>query len=249
MNDYTLAHGSHTNPEDGRCAMEWVAFIAGEPHTDQPACVDVALRRFGVGLNDNLPDDLRQQLRPYLARMIGTADDGRTQERLYLLADWAIRHAAAAAQDAVGRTDLGDRLRAIPSIVDKSSAKSAEEVAREVHADAYAAAYAAADAAAAAAAAYAYADAAYAAYAAAAAAAYAAAAYAAYAAAAAAAYAAAAYAAYAAAAAAAYAADAKRQMWVRLLPSALDLLDRMLPGEVIELSAPVAERAVEVLSA
>ena len=37
--DYTLAYGTHANPEDGRCAMEWVSHLAGEPHSDQPRCV------------------------------------------------------------------------------------------------------------------------------------------------------------------------------------------------------------------
>ena len=34
--DYTLAYGTHATPEDGRCAMEWVSHLAGEPHSDQP---------------------------------------------------------------------------------------------------------------------------------------------------------------------------------------------------------------------
>ena len=35
--EYWLAHGPHATPEDGRCAMEWVSYLAGEPHSDQPA--------------------------------------------------------------------------------------------------------------------------------------------------------------------------------------------------------------------
>ena len=67
--------GSHDKREAGLCAMEWVAYLAGEEHSDSPQCVDPVLRRFSIGLNDNLPDDLRQQLRPYLARMIGTTNE------------------------------------------------------------------------------------------------------------------------------------------------------------------------------
>jgi regulator of protease activity HflC (stomatin/prohibitin superfamily) len=228
---YFLSEGSHATREKGMCAMEWVAYIAGEEHSDAPVCVDPALRRFGIALNDNLPDDLRQRLRPYLARMIGTAGDGLTQGRLWMLADWAVRVAAAEAQDVSGRRDLGDKLRAVEPIVDKQTAKAAERVAREVRAYASAAAYAAAadDAAAYAAAAAASADAA--AYAAA---------YAAYAAAASAS------AASASTASAASVADARRAMWEKLLPSALDLLDRMLPTEQLVVPAlpDVAEELV-----
>ena len=52
--DYTLAYGTHATPEDGRCAMEWVSYIAGEPHSDQPGCVSPVLRAFCIALNDGL---------------------------------------------------------------------------------------------------------------------------------------------------------------------------------------------------
>jgi hypothetical protein len=45
----------------------------------------------GIGLNDCLPDDRRQTLRPLLARCIGTAGDGMTERRRYMALDWLIR--------------------------------------------------------------------------------------------------------------------------------------------------------------
>ena len=74
--DYALAYGTHATPEDGRCAMEWVSYLAGEAHSDEPACVSPVLRAFCTTLNDSLEDVPRQRLRPYLARTIGTATDG-----------------------------------------------------------------------------------------------------------------------------------------------------------------------------
>jgi hypothetical protein len=211
-NPYFLSRGSHATAAEGRCAMEWVAYVAGEPHSDSPKCVCPALRRFGIGINDSLPDDLRQQLRPYLGRMIGTADDGRTQERLFMLADWAIHVPAVEAQVAVGREDAAAELRSVPPVVDRASARAAAAAAADADDAADAAAYAATAAAAAAAD-----DAAYAA----------------------------AYAATAAAYAAA--AAARRQMWEKLLPSALDLLDRMLPKELVEMPEQQACRLNEVV--
>jgi hypothetical protein len=233
-NPYFLSRGSHATAAEGRCAMEWVAYVAGEPHSDSPKCVCPALRRFGIGINDSLPDDLRQQLRPYLGRMIGTADDGRMRERLFMLVDWAVHVPAVEAQVAVGREDAADRLRAIPPIVGRDSARAAAKIIRAADAThaayaAYAAAYATATAAAAAATDDAATAAAY---------------DAAYAAADAAAYAAADAAAYAAAHAAA---AARRQMWERLLSSALDLLDRMLPKELVEMPEQQACRLNEVV--
>lgn len=76
MSDYWLSMGKHASPEEGMCAMEWVAYLAGEKHTDHPKCVDPTLRNFLVAMNDGLEDFARQRLRPYLARCIGTAGDG-----------------------------------------------------------------------------------------------------------------------------------------------------------------------------
>jgi hypothetical protein len=89
--EYWLAHGAHATPDDGRCAMEWVSYLAGEPHSDQPACVSPALRAFCVSLNDNLAGERRQRLRPYLTRTIGTAQDGLDGARGWMAADWLIR--------------------------------------------------------------------------------------------------------------------------------------------------------------
>jgi hypothetical protein len=90
-NEYTLSYGPHATPEEGRCAMEWVSYLAGEPHSDQPACVSGVLRAFCTALNDSLEDAPRQTLRPYLARTIGTADDGRDEARSWMAMDWLIR--------------------------------------------------------------------------------------------------------------------------------------------------------------
>jgi hypothetical protein len=185
---YELKSGSHESREAGMCAMEWVAYIAGEGHTDSPVCVDVALRRFSIGLNDALPHDLRQQLRPYLARMVGTANDGLQQKRLFMLADWAVHVPAVEALEAAGRKDLADSLRAVPPVVDVKSARAAYADAADAAADAAATAGAVA------------------------------------------------YASGVGGGGVVYAVNAaRRAMWERLLPSALGLLDRMLPTETVEI--------------
>jgi hypothetical protein len=89
--DYTLAWGTHASPDDGRCAMEWVSYLAGEPHGDHPRCVSPVLRAFCTTLNDTLENEPRQRLRPYLARTIGTADDGLDEARSWMAMDWLIR--------------------------------------------------------------------------------------------------------------------------------------------------------------
>jgi hypothetical protein len=96
QDDYRLAAGPHRRPGTGRCAMEWVAHLAGEPHSDAPRSVSPVLAAFARTLNDALGDADRQRLRPYLARTIGTAGDGRDAERAALCAEWLARECAPA---------------------------------------------------------------------------------------------------------------------------------------------------------
>jgi hypothetical protein len=269
MKDYTLTRGRHAYPADGRCAMEWVAYIAGEPHSDHPACVDPVLGEFGRAWNDALDDDTRQRLRPYLARMIGTANDGRSLERSRMCLDWLARTHTPAWLELAGLTEHARALRGLGPIASPVALNAAAGAAGDAAWDAVGAA-AAGDAVGAAAARDAAGAAARAAARAAAGdaardAAWAAAGDAAWNAANAAwnaAWAAAGDAAWIAAwdaagnaardaawdAAGNAARDALAATVKALQASAFDLLDRMLPGEVLEFPAPVAERAAEVCS-
>jgi hypothetical protein len=235
-NPYRLARGPHNTAADGLCAMEWVSFIAGENHTDQPVCVDLPLRSFCIGLNDDLDDEQRQRLRPYLGRCIGTTGDGRTSERGYMCLDWIVRTYTPTWLELAGLADDAAALRALPEIVDLDTAKVAGPVVRASQKKADAAWTAAGDAA----------------WTAAGDAARAAAGDAARAAARTAAWTAARDAAWTAARAAAgdaawTAAGAALASTVKALQdSAFDLLDRMLPKVMIDLPEPVAERAREV---
>jgi hypothetical protein len=96
MSDYRLAAGPHRRPGTGRCAMEWVAYLAGEPHSDAPRTVSPVLAAFARTLNDALGDADRQRLRPYLARSIGTAGDGLDAERAQACARWLADECAPA---------------------------------------------------------------------------------------------------------------------------------------------------------
>jgi hypothetical protein len=41
-----LEAGAHSNPEEGMCAMELVAYVAGEPFTDRPQCTSKVIGAF-----------------------------------------------------------------------------------------------------------------------------------------------------------------------------------------------------------
>jgi hypothetical protein len=121
--DYTLSRGAHATAQDGRCAMEWVSYLAGEAHSDHPACVCPVLREISVKFNDAMPDAQRQRLRPYLARMIGTADDRRSSRRAYRLVDWVSREIVPRALASAGRADLAGTLSALAPVRDFATAQ------------------------------------------------------------------------------------------------------------------------------
>ncbi|HTU27755.1 MAG TPA: hypothetical protein VMF07_00110 [Solirubrobacteraceae bacterium] len=125
--DYTLSHGTHATPEEGRCAMEWVSYLAGEEHSDSPACVSPVLRALCIALNDGLPPGPRQRLRPYLTRTIGTAGDGLDEQRAWLAMDWLIRTYAPRWLSIVSLDEEAERLASGPAITGPEPLRTAME--------------------------------------------------------------------------------------------------------------------------
>ena len=130
LDTLNLATGAHDTAEDGMCLMEAVAHLAGEEHSDRPACVSPVLGDFGRSLNDKLDDELRQSLKPFIPALIGTAGDGLDETRGYLALDWLIRTYSPAWLDLAGLTGEAQQLRSLRCIADLASACSAGPVVR-----------------------------------------------------------------------------------------------------------------------
>ena len=134
--DYALSYGTHATPQDGRCAMEWVSHLAGEPHSDSPACVSPVLRAMCIALNDGLDHEPRQRLRPYLARTIGTAGDGYDTARGWLAIDWLIRVYTPAWLEPAGLSEAARGLAGLDPITDADRLPAAVERLGDVRAQA-----------------------------------------------------------------------------------------------------------------
>jgi hypothetical protein len=68
-----LGRGRHRSPAHGACFLEYTALLAGEPFSDDPACVDGELAAVLRHANDTLSPADRQRLVPLLGRAIGLA--------------------------------------------------------------------------------------------------------------------------------------------------------------------------------
>ncbi|HEY4018352.1 MAG TPA: hypothetical protein VGM75_06675 [Pseudonocardiaceae bacterium] len=68
-----LAPGRHRDPGEGRCLLELVSVLAGEPWTDHPRCVHPVLASIARRANDACTDAGRDALIPLALPLIGTA--------------------------------------------------------------------------------------------------------------------------------------------------------------------------------
>src|SRR5579875_2233414 len=126
-----LRPGLHRDRQEGLCLMEAVAWFAGEPHTDRPACVSPLLAAAGRTLNDELPDARRQELVPLIPRLAWTAGDGLDERRGYMALDWVVRVWAPAWLDGAGLTVQAAALRSLRPVTGRA-AVAAARVALEV---------------------------------------------------------------------------------------------------------------------
>jgi hypothetical protein len=147
LDTLTLDQGNHNGPDDGTCLMEAVALFADEPFGANPRCVSQVLKTFGIRLNDTLPDDKRQLLKPLIPQLVGTAGDGYDEVRSYMALDWLIRTWTPAWLDLAGLTGEATALRDLRRIVDLVAAQQAGPVVRAAATKARAAWDAAGDAA------------------------------------------------------------------------------------------------------
>jgi hypothetical protein len=147
LDTLVLDQGAHDSRDDGVCLLEAVAWWVDQDHSDSPPCVSPVLRTFGTKLNDVLPDGRRQQLKPLIPLLPGTAGDGLDETRSYMALDWLIRTWTPAWLDLAGLAAEATALRDLRRIVDLVAAQQAGPVVRNAQ-EAGAAAWAAARAAA-----------------------------------------------------------------------------------------------------
>ena len=65
-----LVRGSGDPKHRRLCIMSFVAFLNGEPHTDNPTTASSLIRRYAMVINDEMPDSLRQRLKPTIPSQI-----------------------------------------------------------------------------------------------------------------------------------------------------------------------------------
>lgn len=102
--------------------MECVAYVAGEAHTDHPACACPVITEVAIALNDVLGDTERQAL---TSKVLLLAGSKATQEvelaREFMVADYAMRVFLPEVLEGEGYAALGKAAAALP-VLDSTSA-------------------------------------------------------------------------------------------------------------------------------
>ncbi len=128
ISDIVIKAGSHRDPDLGMCIMEAAAYVAGEPHSDHPACVSKTISAFLRAWNDQLQDNEARTrlLAPLIPHILNTRDlcCDTDKVRKYMLFDWMVRVNVPEWLDVVGMGEHSAKLRALGEIVDRSSGKA-----------------------------------------------------------------------------------------------------------------------------
>ncbi len=128
---FILGGGGHDDLEDGACFNELAAVLAGEPFSASPKCVSPIIGRMGMSLNDRLDDKRRQLLRPFVLRSLGTANDGREEERRQMCNEWLLHNVLPDLLEHAGKKAVAKRLRALPADLTLEAAQKAIYEARD----------------------------------------------------------------------------------------------------------------------
>lgn len=108
-----LKSGEHETPAAGMCLTEAVAWIAGEPHSDEPECCCRVLTAFGREWNDGMrSDEERSMLLKWVPQLVGTrASEQVERRRAEMAQEWLARECAPEWLAAAGMTEHAEKLR------------------------------------------------------------------------------------------------------------------------------------------
>jgi hypothetical protein len=149
LDTLVLGSGSHSSITSGACVMEAVAYVAGEPWSDHPACASKVIGAFLSSWNDTLNDDDRNRLlKPYVTRLVGTAGTAAQEDRrAWMCLDWLVRTYTPAWLRAAKLDTQAAVLAGLPEFEAGMDVPSIRPAVEGVRTDAHAARVAAGDAA------------------------------------------------------------------------------------------------------
>src|SRR5688572_22868229 len=140
IEQHPLRRGSHPSRDDGVCAMEMVAWLAGEKHSDEPRCACPVIGALVRACNDAMSDELRNRfLRPLVPQIVGTRASAAVERaRGHVVIDGLVRTLVPAALRRQRRHEVAELIENLPEIRRLEDVRTAlrviEAFARDQHA-------------------------------------------------------------------------------------------------------------------
>ncbi|MFK7742733.1 MAG: hypothetical protein AB8H80_20640 [Planctomycetota bacterium] len=90
---FPLQRGSHATRDEGMCAMEMVAWLGGEEHSDEPVCACPVLAALVRASNDGMTiAERHRHLRPLVPLLVGSRRTAAVERARGMAAiDWLVR--------------------------------------------------------------------------------------------------------------------------------------------------------------
>jgi hypothetical protein len=122
-----LRAGAHPSRDDGVCAMEMVAWLAGESHSDEPRCACPVVGALVRACNDAMNDTQRNRyLRPLVPMLVGTRGSAATERaRGWLVVDTVVRTLLPLRLRRERRNEEADLLSGLPALERRDDARTA----------------------------------------------------------------------------------------------------------------------------
>jgi len=140
IDQHPLRRGSHPDRGSGMCAMEMVAWLAGEPHSDEPSCACPVIAAVTRACNDAMDDETRDRLlRPLVPLLVNTRGSFAIERvRGLAVVDTLVRRLLPASLRSERRFDAAHRLAELPpirTVLDvRHALASVDDVAGDSHA-------------------------------------------------------------------------------------------------------------------
>ena len=121
LEQFKLASGFSENNETEKCAMALASELGGYGHTDKTPCASPCIRTWVIRANDWATDDERQDLLPYVLRVLGTKAPELEQQRAFICVDYAARKFVPIALRVRGFEDWARILEALDPVTNKAT--------------------------------------------------------------------------------------------------------------------------------
>ena len=116
LDKLVLARGHDEGDAATMSALDCVSLLAGEAPSDFPRSCSPVLASFIRTFAEELEDEPRQLLKPYLPGVVGTGGDDGDRQRAWLSTDWLIRTHAPAWLQVAGDAAGAAELRSLPVV-------------------------------------------------------------------------------------------------------------------------------------